>query len=61
MIVIGIVGRRKHSVAVFELFSLVINYQLSVIVLLAHCEYPGLNSLQVTRLPISWLYSAATR
>ncbi len=25
-------------------------------VLLAHCEYPGLNSLQVTRLPIAWLY-----
>ncbi|KAA5543273.1 exo-alpha-sialidase [Roseiconus nitratireducens] len=25
-------------------------------VLLAHCEYPGLNSLQVTRVPISWLY-----
>ncbi len=28
-------------------------------VLLAHCEYPGLNSLQITRVPISWLYSAA--
>lgn len=25
-------------------------------VLLAHCEYPGLNSLQVTRLPVRWLY-----
>lgn len=24
--------------------------------LLAHCEYPGLNSLQITRVPISWLY-----
>jgi Neuraminidase (sialidase) len=27
-------------------------------VLLAHCEYPGLNSLQVTRLPVKWLYQA---
>jgi hypothetical protein len=27
-------------------------------VLLAHCEYPGLNSLQVTRVPIAWLYEA---
>lgn len=27
-------------------------------VLLAHCEYPGLNSLQVTRLPVSWLYES---
>ena len=27
-------------------------------VLLAHCEYPGLNSLQVTRLPVSWLYKS---
>lgn len=26
-------------------------------VLLAHCEFPGLNSLQVTRIPISWLYA----
>ena len=25
-------------------------------VLLAHCEYPGLNSLQITRVPVSWLY-----
>ncbi|HQX51631.1 MAG TPA: sialidase family protein [Planctomycetaceae bacterium] len=25
-------------------------------VLLAHCEYPGLNSLQVTRFPVKWLY-----
>lgn len=25
-------------------------------VLLAHCEYPGLNSLQITRVPIAWLY-----
>jgi len=27
-------------------------------VLLAHCEYPGLNSLQVTRFPIKWLYKS---
>lgn len=27
-------------------------------VLLAHCEYPGLNSLQITRLPIDWLYQS---
>ncbi|MCB9874179.1 MAG: exo-alpha-sialidase [Planctomycetaceae bacterium] len=27
-------------------------------VLLAHCEYPGLNSLQVTRLPITRLYTS---
>jgi hypothetical protein len=27
-------------------------------VLLAHCEYPGLNSLQVTRLPVSWFYKS---
>ena len=27
-------------------------------VLLAHCEYPGLNSLQITRFPISWLYQS---
>jgi hypothetical protein len=27
-------------------------------VLLAHCEYPGLNSLQVTRLPVSWFYES---
>lgn len=26
-------------------------------VLLAHCEFPGLNSLQVTRIPIAWLYA----
>jgi hypothetical protein len=25
-------------------------------VLLAHCEYPRLNSLQITRLPVKWLY-----
>ncbi|MEQ9410758.1 MAG: sialidase family protein [Fuerstiella sp.] len=28
-------------------------------VLLAHCEYPRLNSLQITRLPVSWLYPTA--
>lgn len=27
-------------------------------VLLAHCEYPRLNSLQITRLPVKWLYQA---
>lgn len=27
-------------------------------VLLAHSEYPRLNSLQVTRLPVSWLYES---
>lgn len=27
-------------------------------VLLAHCEFPGLNSLQITRIPISWLYAS---
>jgi hypothetical protein len=27
-------------------------------VLLAHCEYPGLNSLQITRVPVSWLYKS---
>ena len=27
-------------------------------VLLAHCEYPRLNSLQITRLPIKWLYNS---
>ncbi len=27
-------------------------------VLLAHCEYPGLNSLQITRIPIRWLYQS---
>lgn len=27
-------------------------------VLLAHCEHPGLHSLQVTRVPIAWLYEA---
>jgi len=25
-------------------------------VLLGHCEYPRLNSLQITRLPVTWLY-----
>lgn len=25
-------------------------------VLLAHCEYPRLNSLQITRFPVTWLY-----
>ena len=25
-------------------------------VLLGHCEYPRLNSLQITRFPVSWLY-----
>ena len=29
-------------------------------VLLDHCEYHGLNSLQVTRLPVSWLYKSTT-
>ncbi|WP_047812664.1 sialidase family protein [Rhodopirellula islandica] len=28
-------------------------------VLLAHCEYPGLNSLQITRFPIRWLYQSS--
>jgi hypothetical protein len=28
-------------------------------VLLAHCEYPGLNSLQITRVPVRWLYEAS--
>ncbi len=28
-------------------------------VLLAHCEYPRLNSLQITRVPIPWLYNSA--
>lgn len=27
-------------------------------VLFAHCEYPGLNSLQITRVPVSWLYES---
>lgn len=27
-------------------------------VLLAHCEYPGLNSLQITRVPVGWLYES---
>jgi len=27
-------------------------------VLLGHCEYPGLNSLQITRAPIDWFYRA---
>ncbi len=27
-------------------------------VVLAHCEYPRLNSLQITRLPIDWLYQS---
>lgn len=26
-------------------------------VLLAHCEYPRLNSLQITRFPVKWLYA----
>ncbi|MCS7465869.1 glycoside hydrolase [Stieleria sp. ICT_E10.1] len=26
--------------------------------LLAHCEFPGLNSLQITRVPVSWLYKS---
>lgn len=30
-------------------------------VLLAHCEYPGLNSLQITRLPVDWLYQSSTK
>ena len=29
-------------------------------VLLGHCEYPGLNSLQVTRVPVDWLYKSTT-
>ena len=29
-------------------------------VLLGHCEYPGLNSLQVTRVPVDWLYKPTT-
>jgi hypothetical protein len=28
-------------------------------VLLAHCEYPRLNSLQITRLPVEWLYDSS--
>ena len=28
-------------------------------VLLAHCEYPRLNSLQITRFPVEWLYQEA--
>ncbi|MDV6029161.1 MAG: exo-alpha-sialidase [Phycisphaera sp. RhM] len=27
-------------------------------VLLAHCEFPGLNSLQITRVPVRWLYKS---
>ena len=27
-------------------------------VLLAHCEFPGLNSLQITRVPVRWLYES---
>ncbi|WP_417849195.1 sialidase family protein [Thalassoglobus sp.] len=27
-------------------------------VVLGHCEYPRLNSLQITRLPVEWLYKA---
>jgi len=30
-------------------------------VLLGHCEYPRLNSLQVTRFPIQWLYASSDR
>lgn len=30
-------------------------------VLLAHCEYPRLNSLQVTRMPVSWLYESSEK
>ena len=30
-------------------------------VLLAHCEYPRLNSLQITRFPIEWLYAVPQR
>lgn len=29
-------------------------------VLLAHCEYPRLNSLQITRIPVSWVYDTPT-
>ncbi|WP_037248365.1 exo-alpha-sialidase [Rhodopirellula baltica] len=29
-------------------------------VLLAHCEYPRLNSLQLTRVPVSWFYPGET-
>jgi len=29
-------------------------------VLLGHCEYPGLNSLQITRVPVDWLYKSTT-
>lgn len=28
-------------------------------VLLAHCEYPGLNSLQITRVPLTWFYESS--
>ena len=28
-------------------------------VVLGHCEYPRLNSLQITRFPVKWLYEAA--
>ncbi len=28
-------------------------------VLLGHCEYPRLNSLQITRFPVSWLYESS--
>lgn len=30
-------------------------------VLLGHCEFPGLNSLQITRVPISWFYEPAAQ
>ncbi|TWT65325.1 sialidase family protein [Allorhodopirellula solitaria] len=28
-------------------------------VVLGHCEYPGLNSLQITRFPVNWLYESS--
>ncbi|TWU11163.1 Sialidase precursor [Novipirellula galeiformis] len=28
-------------------------------VVLGHCEYPGLNSLQITRFPVTWLYQSS--
>ena len=30
-------------------------------VLLAHSEYPRLNSLQITRMPVQWLYNSQQR
>ncbi len=30
-------------------------------VLLAHCEFPRLNSLQVTRLHVGWLYESSSK